>query len=200
MTKRERTMLTVLGVVVLLVGGFFLFTMLGGDGTEEQAAPTPTASPPPIPSTPGTGVGEPEPEEPDEPPRAVSFFGGRDPFVPLVVTAESTAGLTSTEAEVAPTDTTGGEIPTGGEPVEPVADGAEEEQADEGGIVAGKRFDLIDIVDSDTVEVAVEGDSRLVNEGRVFEEHYQLVSVAGTCARFRFGDEGFTLCRGVPPK
>jgi hypothetical protein len=24
--------------------------------------------------------------------------------------------------------------------------------------------------------------------------------VAGTCARFRFGDEGFTLCRGVPPK
>jgi hypothetical protein len=199
MTKRERTMLTVLGVVALLVGGFFLFTMLGGDGTEEQAAPAPTASPPPIPSTPGTGVGEPEPE-PDEPPRAVSFFGGRDPFVPLVVAPEGGGGITPTEAEAAPTETTGGAIPTGGEPVEPVAAGAEEEQADQGGIVAGKRFDLIDIVDTDTVEVAVEGDNRLVKEGRVFDEHYQLVSVAGTCARFRFGDEGFTLCRGVPPK
>jgi hypothetical protein len=200
MTARERNMLIVLGVVVLLAGGFFLFTMLGGDGAEEQAAPTPTASPPPIPATPGTGVGEPEPEEPQEPPRAITFFGGRDPFVPLVVEAAGAGGTTPTEAEAAPTTgTTGGEVPTEGVPVEPVPEGAEAAQADEGGIVGGKRFDLID-VGAETVQVEVDGDPMNLREGQTFREHYRLVSVAGTCARFLFGDQGFTLCRGVPPK
>jgi hypothetical protein len=204
MSARERNMLILLGVIVLLAGGFFLFTMLGGDEPEEQAAPTPTASPPPIPATPGTGVGEPE-DEPQEPPRAITFFGGRDPFVPLVVEAAGGGGTTPTEAQAAPTegttgDTTGGEVPTGGEPVEPVPEGAEESQADEGGIVGGKRFDLVGVVDDETVEVAVDGDELTLIEGQRFRDHYQLVSVAGVCARFLFGDDGFTLCRGAPPK
>jgi hypothetical protein len=37
-------------------GGFFLFTMLGGEEPHEQAAPMP--SPPPVPGAPGTGAGE----------------------------------------------------------------------------------------------------------------------------------------------
>ncbi|HEX2024999.1 MAG TPA: hypothetical protein VHH92_01255 [Actinomycetota bacterium] len=201
MSARERNMLILLGVIVLLAGGFLLFTMLGGDEPEQQAAPTPTASPPPIPAEPGTGVGEPEPQEP---PRAITFFGGRDPFVPLVVEAAGGGGTTPTEAQpAAPTETTGttgGEVPTGGEPVEPVPEGAEESQADEGGIVGGKRFDLVGVVDQETVEVEVDGDALTLTEGQRFRDHYQLVSVAGTCARFLFGDDGFTLCRGAPPK
>ena len=37
-------------------GGFFLWTMLGGEEPQEQAAPMP--SPPPVPGAPGTGAGE----------------------------------------------------------------------------------------------------------------------------------------------
>jgi hypothetical protein len=37
-------------------GGFFRFTMLGGEEPQEQAAPTP--SPPPVPAAQGTGVEE----------------------------------------------------------------------------------------------------------------------------------------------
>jgi hypothetical protein len=196
MTKRERNMVMVLGVAALVAGGFFLFTMLGGDEPEQQAAPTPTASPPPIPAVPGTGVGEPEPQEP---PRAITFFGGRDPFVPLVVAPEGGGGTTPTEATAAPTDA-GGEIPTDGDPVEPVPVGAEEDQADQGGVAGGKRFDLIDIVDQETVQIEVDGDALTVTEGRPFLDHFELTSVAGNCARFLFGDESFSLCRGAAPK
>ena len=37
-------------------GGFFLWTMLGGEEPQEQAAPT--LPPPPVPGAPGTGAGE----------------------------------------------------------------------------------------------------------------------------------------------
>jgi hypothetical protein len=196
MTKRERNLLIVLGVVAVAVGGFFLFTMLGGE-PEEQAAPTPTASPPPIPATPGTGVGEPPSEEP---PRAISFFGGRDPFVPLVVAEAGGGGTTPTEAEPAVGgEPTGGEVPTGEEPVEPAPDGAEA-QEQPGTTVGGRQVALIDIVDSDTVQVSVDGETFTVDEGEQFAGNFEVVSVSGNCARFVFGDEGFTLCQGEAPK
>jgi hypothetical protein len=201
MSPRERNMLIILGVVALAAGGFFLFTRLGGGDAEQQAAPTPVTSPPPIVPAPGTGVGEPV-----EPPRMVNFFGGRDPFVPLVVAEAGGGGAVPTEAQPsAGGGTSGGEapageVPAGGEPVQPVPAGAEETQADEGGIAGGKRIDLVGVVDAETVEVEVEGDLLTLTEGETFRDHYRLVSVAGTCARFLFGDESFTLCRGEAPK
>lgn len=194
MTKRERNMLIVLGVVALAVGGFFLFTMLGGDEPEQQAAPTPTASPPLVPAAPGTGVGEPEPQEP---PRAITFFGGRDPFVPLVVVPEGGGGTTPTEAQTAPT--TGGEVPLGGEPVQEPPPGAEQ-QEQPGVTVGGHQVTLVDIVDSNTVQVEVDGEAFTVDEGEQFAQNFELVSVSGNCARFLFGDESFTLCQGEAPK
>lgn len=78
----------------------------GGEGPQGQAAPTP--SPPPVPPATGTGVGEAQ-----EPPRAITFFGDRDPFVP---------------------------------------------------------------------------------------GNFELVSVSANCARFQFGDESYSLCRGEAPE
>jgi hypothetical protein len=78
----------------------------GGEGPQGQAAPTP--SPPPVLPAPRTGAGEAQ-----EPPRAITFFGDRDPFVPGT---------------------------------------------------------------------------------------FELVSVSANCARFQFGDESFSLCRGEAPK
>jgi hypothetical protein len=198
MSKRERNLLIVLGVIVLAAAGFFLFTMLGGEEPEEQAAPTPTASPPPLPAAPGTGVEEPEPQEP---PRAVTFFGGRDPFVPLVVAEAGGGGTTPTEAEAATggEPTTGGEVPVGDVPVEPVTDGAEEEEQP-GITVSGRQVTLVDIVDENTAQVSVDGQTSEVDEGEEFDENFELVSVSGTCARFLFGDESFTLCQGEAPK
>jgi hypothetical protein len=195
MTRRERNLLILLGVVALLVGGFFLFTMLGGEEPEEQAAPTPAASPPPVPAEPGTGVGEP-PSDAQEPPRAVTFFGGRDPFVPLVVAEAGAGGGVPTEAgTAAPT----GEVPTGGSPVEAPAPGAEA-QEQPGATVGGHQVTLVDIVDGDTVQVEVDGQTSTVNEGQQFAGNFELVSVSGNCARFLFGDQSFSLCQGEAPK
>jgi hypothetical protein len=183
MSARERTLLIILGVAVLAVGGFFLFTSLGGE--EEQTAPTPVPSPPPVEATPGTEAGEP----PSEAPRVFRFFGGRDPFVPLIV-AEAGAG----GAETAPAET--GEA----DGVEPVPEGAEEEQEDQGGFAGGKMVTVIDVIDADTVQVEVEGQTYTVDEGEQFAENFEVASVSGSCARFLFGDESFTLCKGGAPK
>ncbi len=180
MSSRERTLLIVLGVIVLAAGGFFLFTTLGGE--EEQSAPTtPVPSPPPVEATPEDG------EPPSEAPRVFRFFGGRDPFVPLIV-AEAGAG----GAETAPAET--------GEAVEPVPEGAEEEQEDQGGFTGGKMVTVIDVIDADTVQVEVEGQTYTVDEGEKFAENFEVASVSGSCARFLFGDESFTLCKGGAPK
>ena len=186
MSARERNMLIVLGVIVLAAGGFFLFTSLGGE--EEQAAPTTVTSPPPVEATPGTEAGEP----PAEAPRVFRFFGGRDPFVPLIVAEAGAAGTGTTTAAT-------GEAPAGGE-VQPVTEGAEAEQEDLGGFAGGKRFEVTDVVDADTVEVEVEGDAFTVDEGERFARNFEVASVSGSCARFLFGDESFTLCKGGAPK
>jgi hypothetical protein len=181
MSARERTLLIVLGAVALAVGGFFLFTSLGG---EEETAPTPVPSPPPIEATPGTEAGEP----PSEAPRVFRFFGGRDPFVPLIVAEVGAGGATTAPAATE----------EGG--VQPVPEGAEEEQEDQGGFAGGKMVDVIDVIDADTVQVAVDGESYTVDEGEQFARNFEVASVSGECARFLFGDESFTVCKGGAPK
>ena len=197
MSRRERTLLIVMGVIALGAAAFFLLTM-GGDEPAEQAAPTPTAPPPPIPAEPGTGVGEPE-----EPPRTTTFFGGRDPFVPLIVAAEETVG------EAPPAD--GGTEPAPGEspapgppPEEPITEPPPDAEQGQAGFASttkgGHTVTLVSVIDSDTVQVTVDGRSFTVDEGETFAQTFQVVSVEANCARLRFGDEAFTLCIGKPPK
>jgi hypothetical protein len=59
---------------------------------------------------------------------------------------------------------------------------------------------LIDVLDERTVQVEVDGEIHTVAEGETFAENFRLVTVDGTCARFLFGDESFTLCEGEPQK
>ena len=192
MTKRERNMLMVLGAVALVALLFFVFVVLGGDETDPATAPAqPVSSPPAIPATPGTGVGEPT----EEPPRAVTFFGGRDPFVPLI--APTTAPTASPGPNGSPLPTTSpppdggtdGSDGTGGDPTD-----------DDGIAVTGRPVVLIDVLDESSVQVEVEGDPVTVSEGQRFAQRYQVVSVEANCARFLYGDESFTLCEGQPPK
>jgi hypothetical protein len=197
MTSRERNMLIGLGVVAVVALAFF-FLVMGGEEEPEQTAPTPpTSSPAPIPATPGTDVGEPTEEPTEEPPRTVTFFGGRDPFVPLI--EEPTTDGT-TDGGTTPTD--GGTTPPDGEPTDgattPPPDG---DPTDGDGIaVTGRPVVLVDVIDDSTVNVEIEGDSFTVTEGQRFAQSYQVVSVEANCARFLYGDESFSLCEGVPPR
>jgi hypothetical protein len=182
-------MLMVLGGVLLVALLFFVFFVMGGDETGPATAPTsPVSSPPAIPATPGTGVGEPT----EEPPRAVTFFGGRDPFVPLIAPTTAPTGSPGPNGSPLPTTSPppdGGTPPPDGDPT------------DGNGIgVTGRPVVLIDVLDESSVQVEVEGDPVTVSEGQRFAGSYQVVSVEGGCARFLYGDESFTLCEGQPPK
>lgn len=184
MTKRERNMLVVVGV--LAVGALaYLVLFLGGGEPEEETAPTPTSSPP-------EAVAPPEDVESPEPPRAVTFFGGRDPFVPLVEEpTEPTNGETPpSDGETPPSD--GETPPANGET--PPANG------DDGIAVTGRPIVLVDVIDESTVQVEVEGEPFTVTEGERFAGSYQVASVDANCARFLYGDESFSLCEGQPPK
>ena len=193
MTKRERTMLMVLGIV----GGvallyFVFFVLLGGEDPGEVTAPTsPVSSPPAIAPEPGTGVGEPT----DEPPRAVTFFGGRDPFVPLI---NPTPAPTGSPGSPGPN---GSPLPTGSPPPD---DGTDPDDGDptngDGIAVTGRPVVLVDVLDQSTVQVEVEGEAVTVTEGQRFARSYQVLSVEASCARFLYGDESFTLCEDEPPK
>ena len=192
MSARERNLLILLGVIVVGALGWFLLFGGGGDA-EEEAAPTPVTPPSPTPTA------EPTPEAPGRrPPRTFAFFGGRDPFVPLV---EAEAGAGGTGTATAPTEPTDG-APTDGGPT----DGFQPTNGDQdGGAVSmgGRDVQLIDVFTRNgepVAQVSVDGQTFVVGEGERFAGNFEVTSIEGTCATFLFGDESFTLCEGEAPK
>src|SRR3990172_9408617 len=65
--------------------------------------------------------------------------------------------------------------------------------------VGGHTVVLLDIfADGTRAQVEVDGDVFTVSVGETFDDNFRLVSISGECARFVFGDEGFTLCTIAP--
>lgn len=185
-SPRERNLLIGLGVIVVAAGAFFLLTR--GGGAPEEAAPTPTASPPPAVTSPPPGP----PPDREPPPRAFGFFGGRDPFVPLV-SAEPAGAAPAEPAEP-------GEEPT--EPIEPIPPGAEEDEQ-EGITMGGERVAVVDVFvrgGQEVVQVTVGDRSFVVSEGETFARNFKVVAIDDPCATFLFGDERFTDCEGTAGK
>jgi hypothetical protein len=61
--------------------------------------------------------------------------------------------------------------------------------------MGGHTVVLLDIFQGGTkVQVEVDGTVYTVSVGETFAGNFRLVSISGNCARFVFGDEGFTLC------
>lgn len=191
MSARERNLLILLGVLAVAALTWFLLFGGGGDA-DETAAPTPVTPPSPPPTA------EPAPEPPGRrPPRTFAFFGGRDPFVPLVI-AEAGAGGTGTAT--APTEPSDGETPSDG--FEPTNG---DQPGDDGGPVSmgGREVVLIDIFTRNgqqVAQVSVDGQTYIVAEGERFAGNFEATNIEGTCATFLFGDESFTLCEGERPK
>jgi hypothetical protein len=194
MSTRERTMLIVLGVIVVAAGAFFLLTRGGEE--PEQAAPAPT-SPPQVAPGPVT--------RPPKPPRTPTFFGGRDPFVPLVVPPVTGTGTTDgttdgTQDGGAPTDD--GAPTDGGQPTDGVT--PPQGPGQQPGVTVGSRsvvvIDVFTRNGREVVQVEVDGRTYTVGEGDTFAQNFQVTSISGTCATFLFGDESFTTCEGGRPK
>ena len=190
MSTRERTLLIVLGAIVVAAGAFFLLTRGGEE--PQQAAPAPP-SPPQV---------APPAEKPPKPPRTPTFFGGRDPFVPLVV-AEVGGGEAPTEGPTGPTGgpTDGG--PTDGGPTDGGVTPPQGPGEQPGVTVGGHNVVVIDVFTQggqQVVQVEVDGQTFTVGEGERFAQNFQVVSIEGTCATFLFGDESFQACEGGRPK
>ncbi len=172
LSGRNRRALAVLAGVAVAGAAAVVFVFFMGGGAEQ---PQPAAAP----STEAPDTTPKKQAKPNKPPKKRSptfaFFGGRDPFVPLVVAGTGGAGANTSGAINAVDEASGG-----GQ----VADAT---------VVGGHNVSLIDI-NGDNVQVSVDGQTRTVQPGDSFEGNYELVSVSGGCANFLYGDQSFTLC------
>ena len=214
MTSRERNLLIFMGVIAVAGLAYLFLVVLGGEEADEQAAPTPISSPPAAPEQPAIEL--------PEPPTSVTFFGGRDPFVPLVEAEAEQPATGETPApgqepapgetpapgeEPAPGGEPGGEPAPGGEPGTgggelPATNGHTGEQQFSSRVFGGRMVTLRELFgrgSADLARVTVDQDKFVLEEGEIFSKNFQLVSLRDQCARFLFGDEAFTLCEGAPP-
>jgi hypothetical protein len=151
----------------------FVFFMGGEDGGQQpQPVAAPTSEPPKAEPKKKAAKNN-KPAKKKAP--TFAFFGGRDPFVPLVVAETGGAGA-NTSGAVNAVDS-----PSGGSQV---ADAT---------VVGGHNVSLINI-NGNNVQVSVDGQTHTVQPGDSFEGNFELVSVSGGCANFLFGDQSFTLC------
>jgi hypothetical protein len=185
MSSRERNLLIGLGVIVVAAAAFFLLTR--GDGEQQVAAPT----------TPSPQVAAPVEPLP-RPPRTPAFFGGRDPFVPLVV-ADVGTGDGDTDGGTDGTgdgDTDGG-TSQGNDGFPPPTGGQVGDQP--GVTVGGRTVTLLDVFPrqgAQFVQVEVDREIFTVREGERFASNFEALSIDGVCARFLYGDESFDVCEG----
>jgi len=173
MERRERIMVSALGVVAILALVYVLFGLGGGGADVALHPPTGTLPPKPIVTTSPSPSESPLPVTPET-------FGGKDPFEPLVV--ESAAGpAPAGSASPAPSTSTGGPASGGG--------------------TSGRsnRVTLEDIFHRSgrlAATVTVNGTRYTLEPGDKFGSNFQLISLTSRCGGFAFGDERFSLCVG----
>jgi hypothetical protein len=159
-------------MVAAAAAGAYFFFFTGGEGDQPQVA-APVTRAPDTKTTPKKDAKTNKPAK--KRPPTFAFFGGRDPFVPLLTAEEGGAGSNTSGAINAVGGAGGG--------------GSVQDST----VVGGHNVSLIDI-SGDNVQVSVDGDTHTVQPGDQFEGNFELVSVSGGCANFLFGDQSFTLC------
>jgi hypothetical protein len=188
LSPRDRRALMLLGAAagVALLAFVFLNVLRGGGG-EEAVPPVPpisTGGPTPTPTVSPT----PTPRETLPP---VVLAGSRDPFS---IPPSLQTGSPPPSGSVSPFPTVTGTAPpptgTGTPTPTPTTPGGGQSTT-----MGGHTVVLIDIFHGGTkVQVEVDGTVFTVSVGETFDGNFRLVSISGNCARFVFGDEGFTLC------
>jgi hypothetical protein len=191
LSPRDRRALTLLGAAagVALLAFVFLNVLRGGGGEETAPPPPPisTGGPTPAPTVSPT----PTPRETLPP---VVLAGSRDPFS---IPPSLQTGSPPPSGSVSPPPPGGtGTVPP---PPPPGGTGTSPPPTTPGGgqstTIGGHTVVLLDIFQGGTkVQVEVDGTVFTVSVGETFDGNFRLVSISGSCARFVFGDEGFTLC------
>lgn len=176
----------VVGLLVAVLVAMWFFFLRGGDEEPTAVVPAPVI-------TEGAPVPEPVPvKKPNKgkgPVETFELFAAKDPFEPLVDpnagTGASGSGTTTGTGEGGTGDGTG--TGTGG-----ISGGGGED-------VSGHQVRLIDVFTrqgNPRAQVQVDGTVYTVDEGEVFADNFELLSVSGDCATMLFGDDQFTICEG----
>ncbi|MGH2577857.1 MAG: hypothetical protein ACRDG9_08950 [Actinomycetota bacterium] len=194
LSPRDRRALMLFGAAagVALLAFVFLNVLRGGGGEEAAPPPPPisTGGPTPTPTVSPT----PTPRETLPP---VVLAGSRDPFsIPpsLQTGTPPPPGGSVSPPPPGGTGTVPPPPPPGGTgtspPPPPTTPGGGQSTT-----MGGHTVVLLDIFQGGTkVQVEVDGTVFTVSVGETFDGNFRLVSISGSCARFVFGDEGFTLC------
>jgi hypothetical protein len=175
LSSRNRRALGLLAgvMVAAAAAGAYFFFFTGDGGDQPQVAAPVTQGPQTTPKETKKDAKQNKPAK--QRPPTFAFFGGRDPFVPLLTAEEGGAGSNTSGAINAVGGAGGG--------------GSVQDST----VVGGHNVSLIDI-SGDNVQVSVDGQTHTVQPGDQFEGNFELVSVSGGCANFLFGDQSFTLC------
>ncbi|HZJ27824.1 MAG TPA: hypothetical protein VFF40_12570 [Acidimicrobiia bacterium] len=196
--KKVRTPLVVaLGVVVLLVIGFFGYRLISsgggsGDDSATEAAATPSTG------ADGSATGDGSsgssttttttPGEPFTPGQPFDAFVTKNPFQPVVVSSSAGTGTDAT------TPTTATTVPVNGGGTTP---NVPDNQAPS----AGTPVSLLEVFDDGGVvkaRIQVGAEVYTQAAGETFATSYKVVSLdlGAQCGQFQFGDSPFQLCVG----
>ena len=171
--RRVSPYLIILLIVVVLAALYwFVVQPLFLTSEDPLVAPPATTSDP----VGDPAADDPAPEAEAPPEETFEVFESKDPFRPLVSTAESSGTTTNGDTSGDTSGASGAPAPTGGQ------------------VVA-----LLDVFTDDGVDkaqVKVGSTVYTVSVGEVFADNYKLVSTSGDCATLLHGDDKFTLCEG----
>jgi len=182
----NRRVIVIGGVGLVLIVAFFVWSRSqGGDGGGPVGAPTTTST---VPGPPDTRPGALEPDVPDDaapevPGGSFEVFSTRDPFEPpidLTPPGPPEPG----PAPPGPTPPTTAPTPVPAPSPNPAP---------------GIAVALLEVFEQDgtpTARVQVGSTVYTVKAGDTFATSFRVVSLAGTCGQFLYGDSPFQLCEG----
>ncbi len=178
----NRKVLLFLVAGLLLVGALAAwFLVFSGGSAEDESLALPVKKPAaPAPADPAA---PPAPEAVPAPPPTFNSATGRDPFTPLVKTAEEAAAEAAKAAEAKAASTSGSTaVDANGQPVG-----------------SGTTLAVVQVEDSGAwVTATVDGVAfNTLPAGAPFGQFFQVYSIfAPTCAGFLYGDENVVVCEG----
>lgn len=188
--QKVRTPLVVaLGIVGLLVIGFFGYRLISGGGSGDDSTASPSSSVTSgdgsTPSDdPGSSTSTTSPDEPVTPGQPFDSFVTKNPFEPVISSITPTDSTTPTTATTTPV--TSGTTPNVPDNQAPASSTPVSllEVFDDGGVVRAR------IQVGATVYTAAAGET--------FAISYKVVSldIGAKCGQFQFGDSPFKLCVG----
>lgn len=185
--RRVTIILIVGGVFIALLAAFNL--MRGGGGGDEPSSISPPITTAENAAGAGTGTTTTTaPPAPDLPNGEFDAIATRNPFAPAVTVTDDSL-TPSTDTGTTP-DTSGGTTTPTPFDTTPPATGTPNPSA--GTVVA-----LLDVFDQAGVLIArvqVGSTVYTVAAGQTFATSYKVVSLAGTCGQFLYGDSPFSLC------